>query len=229
MGSRSKVQDRYPHETKLCVLSDRKETREQVEYYFQRIAGVDVLVVPDAPLPDADWSVVPAEQLVRIGRASPRIKQTTRIIAFGPADLLTPAFLFGCWDFMKEPWNAEELYLRIRRDAPDTLSDPPENEGIHYDTSMMWSARHAVELRPVEYRLMEMLVSSAGSLVSREELAMGLLRTHQTSSRSLDMHISNLRKKIRMISAPAPGPSIEVQRGVGYRLVDWVAQSEDQD
>ena len=224
MRSRDNVPNRSTHETRLCVLSEKKETREQIEYYFRTVDGVDVMVVPDAPLPRADWSVVPAEQLVRIGRTTPGIKETTRIIAFGPADLLTPSFLFGCWDFMKEPWNAEELYLRIRRDAGEQLSDRSEAEELHYDATMMWTTRHAVEIRPVEFRLLEILVAHAGSLVSRDELAMALLRTRNASSRSLDMHISNLRKKMRIVSAPSPGPSIEVRRGVGYRLVEWTSE-----
>lgn len=228
MRSRVNLHDGYQHETRLCVLSDRSEMREQIEYYFRTVDGVDVLVVPDAPLPAADWSVVPAEQLVRIGRTSPRLKQTTRIIAFGPADLLTPSFLFGCWDFMKEPWDAEELYLRIRRDSLEAMPERSDSDGIHYDTSMMWTSRHAVEIRPVEYRLLEILVSHADSLVSRDELALALLRTHNSSSRSLDMHISNLRKKMRIVSAPAPGPSIEVRRGVGYRLVDWESSADEE-
>ncbi|MFW5995331.1 MAG: helix-turn-helix domain-containing protein, partial [Spirochaetia bacterium] len=43
----------------------------------------------------------------------------------------------------------------------------------------------------------------------------------KSNSRSLDMHISHLRRKLRVVTAPDPAPVIEVERGRGYVLSGW--------
>ncbi len=210
------------HEFSLCLLADPPETAERVHEYFDTLEDFEILVVPAGPLPDADWSVVPAQRLPDLEPNRNRLMQRTRIIAFGAPELLPPAFMFGCWDFLKDPWSPEELYLRLRRAVVDDGEDPSlHGDALEFDHEMIWSARHAVDLRPAEFRLLEKLVSSAGDVVSREALTFTLSSAVASSSRALDMHISNLRRKLRVVCAPDSPPSIEVERGHGYRLVGW--------
>ena len=223
MRAGSKRHDTYVRrEKRLCLLADPPETAERVQDYFERVDDYDVLIVPEGPLPEADWSVVPADRLPDLEEARPRLVQRTRLIAFGSAELLTPAFLFGCWDFLKDPWSPEELYLRLRRVAdPESTPDRSIAGTLEFDAEMIWSSRHAVDLRPAEYRLLEVLVHRAGEIVSREELNVALSHSLAEHSRSLDMNISNLRRKLRIVTAPESPPRIEVERGRGYRLVGW--------
>lgn len=213
-------------ETRLCLLSDPPETVERVQSYFDKLDEFDVTVVPDAPFPDAEWCIVSADRLPDLVEVRPRLIRRTRLIAFGSPELLTPAFMFGCWDFLKDPWSPEELYLRVMRgEIEGRTVEHTIGESIEFDHEMLWTSRHAVELRPAEYRLLEALAAHAGDLVSRETLSLTLSQSLKSGSRSLDMNISNLRRKLRIVTAPESSPRIDVERGRGYRLAGWHGKS----
>ncbi len=72
-----------------------------------------------------------------------------------------------------------------------------------------------VELTAVEFDLLEKLLRAAGSIVTREELSKEVLgRNASPFDRSIDMHISNLRKKLGQQFGA--GERIKTVRGVGY-------------
>ena len=78
----------------------------------------------------------------------------------------------------------------------------------------MWRAGQEVALTSAELTLLEVLLRSAGSIVSREELSEKVLgRRFSPYDRSIDVHVSNLRKKL----GPGPkGERIKTVRGQGY-------------
>jgi len=70
----------------------------------------------------------------------------------------------------------------------------------------------AVELTTVEFDLLEMLIRSAGHIVSREEITVALFEREATPyDRFLDVHVSHLRKKLE-----GGRNLIRAVRGVGY-------------
>jgi len=72
-----------------------------------------------------------------------------------------------------------------------------------------------VELTTVEYDVLEKLLRAAGRIVSREELSRQVLgRNPSPFDRSIDMHISNLRKKLGHRVGKVD--RIKTVRGVGY-------------
>ena len=82
--------------------------------------------------------------------------------------------------------------------------------------------QQAVDLTSTEFDLLLVLIAQAGELVSRATLSEdGLGKRLQTHDRSIDVHISNLRKKI--------GPDtlgrerIKTVRGAGYQYVTYPA------
>jgi two-component system response regulator CpxR len=82
---------------------------------------------------------------------------------------------------------------------------------------MVTVAGGEVELTGVEFSLLEALVRSAGTVVSRDDLSRAALyRKASAFDRSLDVHISNLRRKLG--PGPDGGDRIKTVRGVGYQF-----------
>ena len=74
-----------------------------------------------------------------------------------------------------------------------------------------------LELTDVEFGLLEALMRVPGKVVSRDELSQAVLgREFDPFDRSLDMHVSRLRRKLRRDDEE---DRVKTIRGVGYQLV----------
>ena len=82
-------------------------------------------------------------------------------------------------------------------------------------TRLVRRAGEVIELTAVEHDVLEKLLRAAGRVVTREELSREVLgRSLSPFDRSIDMHISNLRKKLGHHVGAAE--RIKTIRGVGY-------------
>jgi two-component system response regulator CpxR len=85
---------------------------------------------------------------------------------------------------------------------------------VNATTREVWVAGSSVELTTVEFDLLEMLIRSAGRVVSRDEITVALFKREATPyDRFLDVHICRLRKKLE-----GGRNLIRAVRGVGYVL-----------
>jgi two-component system response regulator CpxR len=83
---------------------------------------------------------------------------------------------------------------------------------VNPETREAWISDTLVELTSMEFDLLEMLMRSAGRVVSREEITLALFEREATPyDRFLDVHISHLRKKLK-----GERNLIRAVRGVGY-------------
>ncbi len=125
----------------------------------------------------------------------------------------------GADDYLPKPFGPDELLARIRAVLRRTSRIPTTGELIEAGgIKLITKAREvvcegtALAVTTVEYDILEYLVRAAGRIVSRDELTAALYRRQATPfDRVLDMHISNLRKKLGR-----HGSLIHTVRGVGY-------------
>ena len=85
----------------------------------------------------------------------------------------------------------------------------------------------AIELTSVEFSLLAVLLEKAGQIISREELVQSVLgRRLSPYDRSIDVHISALRKKLGHFNANSE--RIKTVRGVGYLYARSKTKSENE-
>ena len=131
----------------------------------------------------------------------------------------------GADDYLAKPFNPRELVARLRailRRSEQPASEDKSAEKVSVgDLELSRSSRTAwidgneVPLTSVEFDLLANLVGEAGHVVRKDDLSETVLeRKLSPYDRSLDMHISNLRKKLG--ARPDGSDRIKTIRSVGY-------------
>jgi two-component system response regulator CpxR len=133
-------------------------------------------------------------------------------------------FAEGADDYLVKPFAAAELLARIRavqrRVFSATAPEPaPLDVGELQLDIRAQQARHrdrSLDLTPTEFAILEVLVRARGRIVSRDELSAVLYQRQATPfERSLDMHVSHLRRKLDGVGII----EIRTVRGLGYTCV----------
>ncbi|MFD3539950.1 response regulator transcription factor [Streptomyces sp. NPDC058662] len=178
--------------------------------------GVD-LVVLDLGLPGMDGLEV-ARRLRAEGHGFPILVLTARADEVDTVVGLDA----GADDYVTKPFRLAELLARVRallrRGAAET-AQPPATHGVRIDVEShrAWMGDEELQLTAKEFDLLRVLVRDAGRVVTRDQLMREVWdTTWWSSTKTLDMHISWLRKKL---GDDAANPRyIATVRGVGFRF-----------
>lgn len=132
----------------------------------------------------------------------------------------------GADDYLPKPFNPRELLARMRAILRRTTLPAMENEStllrvndleLDPGARTVFQSGKRIELTGVEFALLEALMHSPGKIIAREELAESVLgRRFNPMDRSLDMHVSRLRRKL--FEGGSQEDQLKTIRGMGYQL-----------
>jgi DNA-binding response OmpR family regulator len=131
------------------------------------------------------------------------------------------AFNFGADDFISKPFEVEELISRINSKlnrAKELRELPPDRIEVG-NLIMDLRSREVtidakeVELAPVEFGILELLLVKLGTVVTRKEIMKEVWQDGRKSDRLIDAHVTSLRKKIDLFVG-----ELQTVYGEGYRM-----------
>jgi two-component system response regulator CpxR len=224
--------------TSILLVDDDHEMCEMLVEYLQR-SSFDVLaehdglaalgrvekapfdlIILDVMLPSLDGFEV--LKTIRKSLATPVIMLTAR----GEDVDSILGLELGADDYLSKPFNPRHLVARIRavlrrsERASDIAGKILTAGELALNTTTLSAVVRGktLELTGTEFRLLESLMEPVGRTQSREFLAERVLgRSYSAFDRSIDTHISNLRKKLSIAGASAT--EIRSIRGSGYVLI----------
>jgi len=201
-------------EEALAATFGRDRARQNGDPHSRRPA----LIVLDLNLPGMDGF-----ELCRRFRAEPQTKQTPIIMLTARTDEADKVrgLEYGADDYLTKPFSVRELVARVRaalRRAGYDSSEPSDYHDsslrIDYPNFTVSCGGAEVKLTRKEFAVLSILSRNKGRVVPRERLldhVWGL--EYYGEARTLDVHISGLRKKLG-----ACGSCIETVIGIGYRF-----------
>lgn len=225
---------------KIQIVDDEKNIVEALRYNldregFETVVAYDGLVALEQAqreLPDLivlDWMLPGIDGLEVCRRLSAH--ESTRHI---PVLMLTVrsdetdkvlGLEMGADDYMTKPFGTRELVARVKallrrrpEAVPASLPECFELEGLRVD----WSRHRAtldgktLELTSKEFHLLKALVEAEGRVLSRERLldvVWGYEHAESVGTRTVDLHVSQLRKKLANLAA-----RLVTVKNAGYRF-----------
>jgi two-component system response regulator CpxR len=220
-----------PESLKILLVDDDSELCEAMEEYFARrqiqlesvmdgrrglavaLAGRHDLILLDVMMPGLNGfellRLVRRQSQVPVIMLTARTSQVDRVAGLDA----------GADDYLPKPFGPEELLARIRAVLRRTGKTPAKVEVLELSgLKIIPASREAfrdsspLPLTSIEYDILEFLMRASGRTVTRDELTAALYRRRASPfDRALDMHVSNLRKKLGN-----HGSLILTVRGVGY-------------
>jgi two-component system alkaline phosphatase synthesis response regulator PhoP len=223
---------------KVLIVDDEKNIVEAVKYNldkegFRTIVasdGAKALELARRELPDLillDWMLpeVDGLEVCRLLKQGDKTKHIPLIMLTVKSEETDKVLglEMGADDYVTKPFSPRELVARVKAILRRTHAPPMADIFQVDDLNVDW-AKHAlslkgkpVELTSKEFALLKVLVEAKGRVLSREALldkVWGYERSMEIETRTVDLHISQLRKKLRSVAR-----RIVTVKNAGYQFV----------
>lgn len=203
-----------------CVVESARTMSEASQRIRQNVFD---LILLDVVLPDGDGF-----RLCSLLQTDEAFRKTPVIFLTAKSDLADKVlgFQVGADDFITKPFDPLELKARVdaklrkrERDRRETnrirLGDLEVDKDAQRATLQRSATQEVVDLTPIEYKLLINMMGDPGRVFSRDELLDAVWgKNVHVYARSVDTHVSKLRKKLGDRS-----DMIESVHGTGYRIL----------
>ena len=209
----------------LRIAGYEVDIAEDGEAALQAVPNGDFdLIVLDVLLPDKDGVAV-CEELRQNGVDTPVLMLTVK----GGLEDRVKGFAAGADDYIPKPFEFVELLARIRAIVRRSqISQPADRRteqvyefgDLRVDTkqAVVWRSDDRVLLSAMEYELLCYFLAHPGEILPRSQLLHDVwMAQPKAESRTVDVHVTGLRKKIE--ANPARPRWIRTVRGKGYRFL----------
>ena len=206
------------------------ESSKYLEFGVRPVWFDDFKELPDLILCDVNMDKVDGYLTLSALRSEPSTATIPFILMTGLADHagMRHGMELGADDYLPKPFNPRELVARVRailrRMEPRPNAGRLEINGVVIDPGSRetYCDGRRVELTTLEFDILEQLMRAAGRVLSRDALMEALYNRKATPfDRSMDMHISHLRRKLESCGRTL----IKTVRGVGYQFCRTAEES----
>ena len=222
--------------TKILVIEDDPHLSKIIRSYLERDGyevitclrgdtGLEIaltekpdLILLDLNLPGMDGMDVASElhkeKVIPIIMVTARVEESDRLAGFDT----------GVDDYISKPFSPRELVARVKAVLRRADGEKGKNGTIRIANLMIDVEYHSViyagqeiEVTPTEFNILRKLASNPGRVFSRQQLIEDQPGDPGGSfERSIDVHVKNLRNKLKAVGADAD--LINTVFGVGYRF-----------
>lgn len=229
------ITDNYRH-MNILVVDDEAEFRSLVTesltdegYNVQALPSgeqifSDVSTIPEIILLDLSLPGKSGLQILKELKANSTFKNIPVIMVTGHNDdqNVVQALNLGADDYITKPFRFNVLDARIkavvRRAKENKVDGMPASlvfQSLTINTSTHQTMLNGIEIKftLTEFKILAELVRRQGQVVTREQLRDRVLQQPNLSDRTLDVHMTAVRKKLAEL-----GKFVITIRGLGYRL-----------
>ncbi|MDR3287931.1 MAG: response regulator transcription factor [Peptococcaceae bacterium] len=229
-------------ETTIVLIDDEPEILRLVKDYLSQESfrvmtatdGTKGLQMIETYQPDLiilDW-MLPGLSGIEICRRLRKVSNIPIIMLTAKAEEVDRVLglEFGADDYIVKPFSLRELMARVKTVLRRTSGNSPDMTNslitrgevvIDITSHRVWKNQQELLLTPTEFKILQLLALRPGTVYSRLQLlrqAMG--EEYLYYERSIDTHISNLRKKIE--DNPSEPKYVQTVFGVGYRFGEQI-------
>ena len=220
-------------ETKVAIVEDDENLRFLTKHRLEKegyavVEAVDLIIKEQPEIVLLDW-MLPEKDGAEICKTL-RSKGFDNVIIMMSAKSQDidkiDAFQFGVSDYVSKPFNMDVLVAMLDSKVRYSAHGKTDNNKFgdmehHPNTHSLLRNKKKIELTILENRILLYFLNHRNEVISRDDLMMEVWGYNSdVNTRTLDMHIVRLRKKIET-NADRPD-FLQTVRGVGYKFNDEI-------